>query len=165
MKKQKWIFTIILLSFFVICNSCITNAKITNVSLSETPKTPQPIFAVADTEGPVIGTPSLDNPTPDSDEDVDVTQAVTKTRNKDDPSLGFLYGCLVFHMAHTCARCALVCPGTCVPGGCLGQDPGVPGRCPYKKPPLTGRPKPARERLHIFHPNPVERRLQVLDRG
>ena len=91
MKKQKWIFTIILLSFFVICNSCITNAKITNVSPNETPKTPQPIFAVADTEGPVIGTPSLDNPTPDSDEDVDVTVPIADSDGVKNATLFWQY--------------------------------------------------------------------------
>ncbi|MFX1505778.1 MAG: hypothetical protein ACFFDC_06640 [Promethearchaeota archaeon] len=77
MKKQKWIFTIILLSFYVICNSCIINAKVTNLSLEEIPKTPQPVLSVADAEGPVIGMPSLDDLTPNSDQDVDVTAPIS----------------------------------------------------------------------------------------
>ncbi|MFX1517017.1 MAG: hypothetical protein ACFFC6_11945 [Promethearchaeota archaeon] len=77
MKKRKWIFMIILVSFFIMCNPSIINAKTTDISFVETSKTPQPVFSVADAEGPVIGTPSLDDLTPDSDQDVDVMAPIS----------------------------------------------------------------------------------------
>lgn len=73
MKRKKLIFTFILLLFFVSLNSGTSATNPTEVTAGTTIETPQPIFSVADAEGPIIGTPSLDDPNPDSDEDVQVT--------------------------------------------------------------------------------------------
>ncbi|UCG04359.1 MAG: hypothetical protein JSW11_10300, partial [Candidatus Heimdallarchaeota archaeon] len=77
MKKLNLIFALILFAFFISYSSYSILTKPTDLSIVETPETPQAVYSVADAEGPVIGPPSLDDPTPDSDEDVEVTAAIS----------------------------------------------------------------------------------------
>lgn len=73
MRHSNWILTFFLIFFIISMNSDMNSTKVTNATLSSSPETPPAIFSVADSEGPIIGTPTLDNPNPDSDEAVDVT--------------------------------------------------------------------------------------------
>ncbi len=84
MKTINLIFTLALILSFFSFNSNLNSVNPTDVTVFNTPETPQPTFSVADTAGPIIGIPSLDIPNPNSDEDVQVTgpiQDVDSVRN------------------------------------------------------------------------------------
>lgn len=74
MKKINYlilIFFVVFLTTSVIPN--FNTGKTNKLEILDTLNTSKTLFAISDSSGPIIGTPSLDNPNPDSDENVNVT--------------------------------------------------------------------------------------------
>ncbi|MFX1282893.1 MAG: hypothetical protein ACFFB5_04525 [Promethearchaeota archaeon] len=73
MKKHNWGITFILIFCLISVFSATKTTESSNSKLSRPLETPQATFSIADSEGPIIGLPSLNNTNPNSDEGVEVT--------------------------------------------------------------------------------------------